>query len=229
MYYLLLDAVILLGPLVCTFEHRIRYYQKLPAVGFAISTVGVAYIAWDAIVTARGDWAFSDNHVLGIRLLGLPIEEILFFVVVPYSCLFIYEALRLLNRDWKLRVPIPFYGGVILLLLLLAVIYHSQDYTVLALGSLAGFLLVAVLWFRSALGSMRFWLYILLSYVGFITFNYLLTSIPIVTYNSSAIWGVRITTIPVEDFLYNLSMLGFYFLAYQFAKSRLLSLNHPET
>ncbi|MGC9554991.1 MAG: lycopene cyclase domain-containing protein, partial [Thermoplasmatota archaeon] len=221
MNYLVIDILILLGPLLFTFEPRIRYYRKLPAVAFAIGTAGGAYIIWDAIATARGDWAFADSYVVGIRLLDLPLEEILFFMVVPYSCLFIYEALKLVVRERNLPVPAPLYVGLILLLVLLAVIYHRQDYTILALSSLAAFLLLALIGAREVLASARFWLYMLLSYMGFLIFNYLLTSIPIVTYADHAIWGIRITTIPVEDFLYNFSMLGFYFVAYRWAMHRL--------
>ncbi len=87
----------------------------------------------------------------------------------------------------------------------------------------AAFFAIAVLLFREVLASLQFWLYLLFSFIGFLIFNHLLTSIPVVTYGSDAIWGVRVTTIPVEDFLYNISMLGFYFLVYWWARQRLSS------
>ncbi|MFO8133038.1 MAG: lycopene cyclase domain-containing protein, partial [Thermoplasmatota archaeon] len=65
--YLWLDAVILAGPLLFSFEHRIRYYRKWPAVGLSIALTGTAYIVWDAIATARGDWAFADVYTSGIH------------------------------------------------------------------------------------------------------------------------------------------------------------------
>jgi lycopene cyclase domain-containing protein len=46
-------------------------------------------------------------------------------------------------------------------------------------------------------------------------FNSVLTALPVVEYNSVAIWGVRFGTIPVEDFFYNYSMLSFYLLFYR--------------
>jgi lycopene cyclase domain-containing protein len=89
----------------------------------------------------------------------------------------------------------------------------------------AVFFIVAILAFRDVLASLQFWLYLLFGFIGFLIFNYLLTSIPIVTYGSDAIWGIRVTTIPVEDFLYNISMLGFYFLVYWLAKTKVLHKN----
>lgn len=219
--YLYLDAVILAGPLLFSFEHRIRYYRKWPAVGLSIALIGTAYIVWDAIATARGDWAFADAYTSGIHIAGLPLAEVLFFVVVPYSCLFIYEALHVFMQDHELPVPRLLYIGVAIAALLLAAVYQAQPYTFTVLIVVAVFFIIAVLFFRQVLASLHFWLYLLFSFIGFLIFNYLLTSTPVVTYGSSAIWGARVTTIPVEDFMYNISMLGFYFLVYWWARQRL--------
>ncbi|MGC9308013.1 MAG: lycopene cyclase domain-containing protein [Thermoplasmatota archaeon] len=226
--YLYLDAIILAGPLLFSFERRIRYYRKWPAVALSILTVGTAYIIWDVIATERGDWAFSETYTSGIYIAGLPLAEILFFVVVPYSCLFIYEGLHYYLPERNLPVPRWLYGGIAALALLLAVLYHDQSYTFTVLIVVAVFLIVAVLAFRDVLASLHFWLFLLLSFIGFLIFNYLLTSTPVVTYGSNAIWGVRVTTIPVEDFLYNISMLGFYFLAYWWTKTKMLHENKVE-
>ena len=56
--------------------------------------------------------------------------------------------------------------------------------------------------------------------VPFVVFNYLLTSTVIVHYSPEAIWGVRVTTIPLEDFFYNFSMLSFYLAAYIHFRAR---------
>jgi len=222
--YLLLDAIILAGPLLFSFERRIRYYRRWPAVAASIALVGTAYVIWDAIATERGDWAFAEAYTSGIHIAGLPLAEVLFFVVVPYSCLFIYEALQVFMRDRELPVYRPFYLGISVVALVLAGLYHEQSYTFTVLVVVAAFFTIAVLFFREVLASLHFWLFLLFSFIGFLIFNYLLTSIPVVTYGSSAIWGVRVTTIPVEDFLYNISMLGFYFLVYWWARQRLSSI-----
>ncbi len=219
--YLWLDAIILTVPLLFSFERRIRYYRKWPAVGLSIALVGTAYVVWDVVATARGDWAFAHAYTSGIEVLGLPLAEILFFVVVPYSCLFIYEALHAFLPDWELPVPHVLYAAVAVAALALAALYHEQSYTATVLVVTAAFFVVAPLFFRDVLASMHFWLYLLFSFVGFLIFNYLLTAAPVVTYGGWAIWGIRMTTIPVEDFLYNISMLGFYFLVYWWERQRL--------
>ena len=68
------------------------------------------------------------------------------------------------------------------------------------------------------LSSRNFWLFMILGYIPFSIVNYILTSLPIVTYGKNAIWNFRITTIPVEDFFYSFSLIGLNLLIYTLAK-----------
>jgi lycopene cyclase domain-containing protein len=219
--YLLIDAIILLVPLLFSFERRICYYTKYPALFTSVGIVGSGYIVWDALVTWRGDWWFDEEYLVGLTIVGLPIEEILFFVVVPYSCLYIYEALRYFLPDKEVPFSKNLYVILAGVFAITGVAFFYQDYTILAMMSCALFFTVAAVWHPHVLTSRLYWLYIIVSFVPFMIFNYLLTSTVIVHYNPDAIWGVRITTIPLEDFFYNFSMLSLYFLVYVWAKSAL--------
>jgi lycopene cyclase domain-containing protein len=224
--YLLIDALIILFPLLLSFKWKFAYYRYFKALFPAIAVVGIGYIIWDAIVTARGDWFFNYTYLSGISILGLPIEEILFFVVVPYSCIFIYENLQYFLPDRQLPFNKIFYIGLSILFILAGLFFYNQDYTILALMSCAFFFLIATFFSPELLQSRNYWLYIGLSMIPFIIFNYLLTSIPIVSYHPAAIWGGdglwngRFFSIPIEDFFYNFSMLSFYLLVYRCFKKR---------
>jgi lycopene cyclase domain-containing protein len=108
----------------------------------------------------------------------------------------------------------------------LGLIFYKQDYTVLALFSCAAFFIICLIINPDMLKSRNYWLYILLSLIPFIIFNYLLTSLIVVNYNPDAIWGGdeiwngRFFTIPFEDFFYNFSMLSFYLLVYTYFKEK---------
>jgi lycopene beta-cyclase len=55
----------------------------------------VVFTAWDVVAIRRGDWSFNPRFVTGWQLpLGLPVEEALFFVVVPLCALLTYESVR---------------------------------------------------------------------------------------------------------------------------------------
>ena len=51
------------------------------------------FIPWDIWFTDIGVWWFRDDYITGWKIFLLPIEEWLFFIVVPYACIFIYEVL----------------------------------------------------------------------------------------------------------------------------------------
>lgn len=226
--YLILNAMILSIPFLLSFKWKFSYYKYYKPLFASIAIVGLTYIIWDAIVTARGDWWFNYDYLIGVEILGLPLEEILFFITVPYSCIFIYENLEYFFPDKQIKFNKLFYIALTVVLLIGGLLFYHQDYTILALFSCAAFFILALWKMPSILQSRNYWLYIGISMVPFLIFNYLLTSIPIVLYNPDAIWGGivnqlwygRFITIPFEDFFYNFSMLSFYLLAYIYFKKR---------
>lgn len=220
--YLLINFFIIIFPLLFSFEKRIQYFRKLPAVATSILVVGIGYILWDFLATSRGDWAFNDAYILGATFLGLPVEELLFFITAPYSCLFIYEALSRFITDRKLSLKHYYFIPFIIFFTGASLFYWNQSYTATALAVMALFFFLTSICYIQLFQSFLFWLYSLIAFIPFVIFNYILTSLPVVTYNSSAIWGTKITTIPVEDFFFNFSMLSFHVLIYHMIKTRLL-------
>ncbi len=220
--YITLDFLILIFPLLLSFKWKFKYYKYYKPLFVSIAIVGLSYIIWDVIVTFRGDWWFNKEYLIGFEIAGLPIEEILFFIVVPYSCIFIYENFAYFIKDKEIFYNKYFYYLISILFLISGLIFYYQDYTILSLLSCALFFFVANKFYPSILKSRLFWYYIILSFVAFIIFNYLLTSTIIVFYNPEAIWGIRITTIPLEDFFYNFSMLSFYLMFYLYFKNKFI-------
>ena len=85
--YLLIDFLIIILPLIVSFFPYLSYYKKFPYVLFPIFAGGLFFVAWDSIATMLGDWSFNPEYVMGISFAGLPLEEVLFFIVVPFSLL----------------------------------------------------------------------------------------------------------------------------------------------
>ncbi len=226
--YLILDFLIILFPLLFSFKWKFKYYKFFKPLAASILIVGGSYILWDILVTARKDWWFNEEYLSGIKIVNLPIEEIMFFIVVPFACIFIYENLVYFVKDKEIKFNKWFYFGLFIVFLIVGLIFYNQDYTILAMFSVALFFLIAAFLYPKILKSRHFWVYLVLSFIPFIIFNYMLTSIPIVEYNPEAIWGgtveqvwhYRFITIPFEDFFYNFSMLSFYLMAYMYFKSR---------
>lgn len=84
-------------PLVPVFRlHRVRRMRALAA---AITCASAPFVVWDVLATRARQWHFDAGQVLGVRLLGLPLEEWAFFVVIPFAAIACFEAVgALLER-----------------------------------------------------------------------------------------------------------------------------------
>ena len=58
----------------------------------ALVPVFLAFSLWDWLAIRRGHWSYSSSYTTGIELLGLPLEELVFFLVVPTCALLTYQA-----------------------------------------------------------------------------------------------------------------------------------------
>lgn len=171
----------------------------------------LVFIPWDVAFTEYGIWGFNQDYLCGWEWLGLPIEEWLFFVVVPYAMVFIYECLLAYFPSFRWSNVNSVFIVLSVLLIILGLVFYDKWYTfVNFLG--AGILLSVVSLLPIA--NKSFWL---LAYgVGWLPFfvvNGILTGTgidhPVVWYNDQENLSFRLGTIPVEDLIY---LLFFFFL-----------------
>lgn len=210
-YYLGLDLFTLSFPLLRSFEPKLQFWRKWPGLFTGIAVMATVFIIWDAIFTANGVWGFNPRYLTGPKLFHLPIEEWLFFLVVPYSCIFIYEALRYyVRRDVLGSVARPLSIALIGILVVVGVLHIDRLYTAITFLCTAGMLALHVLVLKSRyLG--RFFLGYAVSLIPFFLVNGILTGWrldePIVWYNDAENLGIRLNTIPIEDSQYLLFFL----------------------
>lgn len=213
--YLIINILIIIFPLLLSFDKNLVYFKKLPGLFFSILIVSSAYIVWDIFATKRGDWAFNPKHLVGIYFFDLPLEEILFFITVPYSCIFIYETVKFYSKEKTLHLNKYIFHLIALAFIVFAIIFRHQHYTFTVSIFTGIFFLLAIYIKPNLLSSFHYWLTMLISFIPFLIVNYFLTSIPVVTYNDSAFFGERFITIPLEDFLYSFSMISLWILFYE--------------
>ena len=218
--YLLINILIISVPLVLSFDKNLKYYKKVPYVLQSILFISTAYIIWDVIATKRGDWAFNPEHLLGSYFFCLPLEEVLFFITVPYSCIFIFETVSFYLKEKNINLNPKLFIIPALLLVALGIIFYEQHYTFTVSIFTAAFFIGAIIFNKKLLLSRNFWITMLISFVPFLIVNYFLTSIPVVTYNDAAFSAKRFITIPYEDFLYSFSMISLWILFYELAKNK---------
>lgn len=209
--YLLLDMATLFFPLLLSFDKKVAFYKQWKYLFPAIAVTALVFIAWDVYFAWQGVWQFSNAYTLGFRILGLPFEEWLFFLSVPYACVFIYEVCRVyIGKPVWARGGRVLAGAAAVLLIGLGIVFHTRIYTCFNF-CLAGLLLAWQAWRGrySYLGV--FWLAYLIQLLPFLLVNGILTgsfiASPVVMYNDAENLGLRIFTIPLEDMVYSLSLL----------------------
>ena len=197
-------------PLFQSFEWRISFYKNWKPLFLSCFVMMLVFIPWDIWFASQGVWWFRKDYILGVEVFHLPIEEWLFFIIVPYACVFIYEVLDFyVKKDILFSIAKPFYLVFGLSLLILTAVYFPRYYTSITFGTTG--LVSLLLAYLVPLWSGRFLLTYFVSFLPFILVNGILTGSftksPVVNYNADEIIGLRIFTIPIEDCIYNFLML----------------------
>src|SRR5882757_6058767 len=92
--YLLINIATVFFPVILSFDKRVAFNKSWKFIWPGMGITGLLFLVWDILFTQKGVWSFNPNYVLGLNILGLPVEEILFFLTVPFACTFIYQCLN---------------------------------------------------------------------------------------------------------------------------------------
>lgn len=202
---------------VASFDRRLLFNLHFVAFLKAAVLVAIPFITWDVWFTAKGVWWFNTDYTLGIVIAGLPIEEWLFFIFIPFSCVFTYFCF---DKFFKLEWLSGFNNLIIFVSIIacsvIALLHHDRIYTlttaIVTIGALIYLhFIVKADWLAKA--SLVFTVLML----GFFPVNGVLTGTglesPIVNYNPDDFLGIRMLTIPIEDAVYGYTqfLLVLYF------------------
>lgn len=208
--YLLIDISTILIPLLFSFHPSIQFYKKWKALFPALFITAFIFIIWDILFTRMNVWSFNPDYVTGIYLFKLPLEEILFFIAIPYACIFTFFCLdqltNILNPEFVhnklvwLIVAILFFTGIY---------FHGKIYTSVTFISTAVLLTALQLNGSGVLIRQAFICWMILM-IPFLVVNGVLTGTgpdaAVVMYDDTENLGIRIATIPIEDAVYGFAL-----------------------
>jgi lycopene cyclase domain-containing protein len=98
--YVAVLAFCLVGTLPLELWLGVRVYRRWRRLLLTLLPVVAVFVVWDLYAIAAGHWSFDAAQTTGVVLPGdLPVEELLFFVVVPVCSLLSFEAVRRV-RGW---------------------------------------------------------------------------------------------------------------------------------
>jgi lycopene cyclase domain-containing protein len=218
--YLILNILTISFPLIRSFENRINYVSKWGYIFPAIILTGAFFVVWDHIFTDLGVWSFNEKYITGIYFLILPIEEWLFFLTVPFACMFIYEVLQYFVKQNPLeKISRPLSYILIAVFIISAILFSNKLYTSVNFFLCGIFLAIHLAVYKTRYLGM-FYLTYLVHLAPFLLVNGVLTYLPVVEYNNAENLGIRVFTIPLEDFGYSFLLLLMNISIYETVKEK---------
>lgn len=222
--YLLIDFFTILVPLIFSFQPQLGFYRTWRSLFPAIIITGVFFALWDSYFTSLGVWGFNSSYITSVSIGNLPVEEVLFFLCIPYSCIFTFHCLSgIIGGNFSKTATGVFNTVLIILFLTLAVYFHHKKYTFFSFITLPVLIALAYYGLKANWLSKFYIIYGILL-VPFLIVNGLLTGTglknPVVWYNNDELIGIRILTIPVEDIFYGMALILLNMIIYSYLKSK---------
>ena len=80
---------------------KVRGLRRIKRALRSIIPVAIIFLVWDYYAVRSGHWFFDESQVVGIYgPSGIPLEEFLFFFIVPLAGLMTIEAVRAVKKHW---------------------------------------------------------------------------------------------------------------------------------
>ena len=202
-------------PFIFSFHKRLQFHLQFKSFFLGLLGMLLIFIPWDIWFTRLGIWGFNPKYLTGLYFFNLPLEECLFFICIPFCCIFTYHVVWTLSKDKSIK-PMKRACWIISFALLLAgVLLNDIMYTASTFIGLSIAMLIAPYYVNM---KVFFKTYLILLF-PFLVVNGLLTGSfiedQIVWYDNNNNISLRILTIPLEDFFYSFFMLLVVMIGYQ--------------
>lgn len=222
--YLWLNIGSFIVPFLFSFHPRLQFYKKWKSLAMGILIMMAVFIPWDILFTQNGFWGFNEAYTTGYSFLSLPIEEWLFFICIPYACLFTHYSILALFPNLSLAKQTVEIIYVTLLVILIITLWYYYDRWYTLVNFSYGIIVLGLVYnYKKQLLQVFFPTYLVIL-IPFFIVNGVLTGTGIdgqvVWYNNTENLGLRMLTIPVEDVIYNLGMLLTVFACVEWFEGR---------
>lgn len=215
--YLIFNLIIFFSPIISYFIYPKIIYPKNFFYFLSIFISSLFFIYHDIKVNNKW-WKFNKNYISNIKIFNLPIEEILFFFTVSFSCLVIW-----LNLNKTLKINIKNFWVLNFVFFIFIFIYYfylyfktKKPYLKFIFYLYSTLILLDLILKINLIFRLEFLFFSIIIFILTLIFNYYLTKKRIVIYNNKYKSNIKILTIPIEDFLYGFNFIYLLILINEF-------------
>ena len=145
--YLLLNLGSLSIPFLFSFHPKLKFYKHWKSLGMGILISMLIFIPWDVFFTINSIWGFNSSYYLNTKIFSLPIEEWLFFICIPYACVFTHYSLLYYFPNLQLTIGKTKLISYLLILgfLIISIYNYDKWYTFVnfSLATILSFIIVS--------------------------------------------------------------------------------------
>ena len=209
--YLFVNLACVVIPLMASFYKKHPFYKSWKYFLQANLIVALLFIIHDIYFTSLGVWGFNQDYLISfLDIFNLPIEEVLFFICIPYACVFTYFVFTKYVPENLFHII--FYQFILNFLILLTLFSSIINYNYLYTFYTSIFLFLILIFVKLKKLDIR---KIMLAYTAIIPFFFLSNGLltgsfiesPIVFYDNNENLDIRMFTIPVEDLFYGFLLI----------------------
>jgi lycopene cyclase domain-containing protein len=213
--YLLFNLIVFFSIILAKIFYRKSSRFNNPALFISIFIVSIIFIIIDSLVTGYF-WNFNSRYILGIKIIKLPIEEILFFITVPFACIFLWINIKNIIKNIKSKVCINcILNG--LLFPLAAFFWYQKLFYTFSMIVLLIFIIAVDKFIKTELFRQKvFLIYLIIINCFTFIFNLYLTARPVVIYSTRYKTNLNIITIPIEDFIFGICLISLNIIVYEY-------------
>jgi len=232
LYYIVVNLGCVGVPFLFSFHPKLNFFKNWKALLIGTLAMMAVFIPWDIYFTANEIWSFNPKYVTGKFIVGLPIEEWLFFICIPYACVFTYSSLKIfLPTNFTSKFLTGMLCVTCFTFLIIAALHADRWYT-FAAHLLSGLFIGLHLFVFKSHYLATFMLTFLIILFPFIASNGILTGVKfweypffnfdvenisekIVAYNNDHNLRFRLFSMPIDDIAYGMLMLLFTITVYE--------------
>lgn len=219
--YLFFNLIIFLSPILSSFFYTKIIFPNNINYFLSIFISAFIFIFHDIKVTNLW-WSFNKKYITGLKIYKLPIEEILFFFTVSFSCLTIWLNLKLaLGEKNFYLINVLFFSGIFLYFNFLY-LKTKKPYPKFVYYFYSFLIILDLILKTNLIFELNFLIFSIIVSLLTLIFNYYLTKRPVVIYNEKYKSNLKILTIPIEDFLYGFNFVYLLIILTEFSSNFLI-------